>query len=58
MQTKKMAEEYVKILTGHGNKAEKRKIITRAIMEEQIKFLNTVKDKWGEDFYFEIVGKC
>lgn len=58
MQTKKIAEEYVKILLGTGNKAEKRKIIIRAIQEDQVKFLKTCKERWGEDFYSEIVADC
>lgn len=58
MQTKKIAEEYVKILLGRDLKNEKRKIIVRAIMEEQVKFLDTVKQKWGNDFYSEIVADC
>lgn len=58
MQTKKLAEEYVQVLIGKGNKPYKREIIVRAIMENQIKFLNTVKTKWGDDFYSEIVADC
>ena len=58
MQSKKVAEEYVKYLVGTGHKNEKRKIIMRAIMEEQIKFLETCKQKWGDDFYSEIVADC
>lgn len=58
MQTKKIAEEYAKILLGRDLKNEKRKIIVRAIMEEQVKFLDTVKQKWGNDFYSEIVADC
>lgn len=58
MQTKKIAEEYVKILLGRDLKNEKRKIIVRAIMEEQVKFLDTVKQRWGNDFYSEIVADC
>jgi hypothetical protein len=57
-KSKKIAQEYVKILVGTGNKFEKRKIIVRAIMENQIKFLNTCKEKWGDDFYSEIVPNC
>jgi len=58
MQKKKIAEEYVKILTGHGNITEKRKIIIRAILEDQKKFLITCKQKWGKQFYSEIVADC
>lgn len=58
MQKKKVAEKYVKILTGTGNKFEKRKIIIRAIMEDQLKFLKTCKEKWGDEFYSEIVADC
>ena len=58
MQTKKLAEQYVGVLIGKDNKLEKRKIIIRAIMEDQIKFLNTIKLKWGDDFYSEIVADC
>jgi len=57
MQTKKTAE-IVGILTGKGDKSEKRKIIIRAIMENQVKFLETVKKKWGNEFYSEIVADC
>ena len=58
MQTKKIAEQYVGILSGRGDKSEKRKIIVRAIMEDQVKFLKTVKEKWGDSFYSEIVADC
>lgn len=58
MQTKKTAEQYVGILIGKDNKLEKRKIIVRAIMEDQVKFLKTVKEKWGDSFYSEIVADC
>jgi hypothetical protein len=58
MNSKKIAEEYVKILTGHGNKIEKRKIVMRAIMEDQLKFLAVCKEKWGDEFYSEIVPNC
>lgn len=57
MQTKKTAE-IVAALTSKGDKSEKRKIIVRAIMEDQIKFLKTVKQKWGDEFYSEIVADC
>ena len=57
-KSNKEAEEYVKMLMGSGNKNEKRKIIIRAIMEEQVKFLDTCKQKWGDDFYSEIVADC
>lgn len=57
MQTKKTSE-IVGVLTGKGDKAEKRKIIVRAIMEDQVKFLKTVKEKWGDSFYSEIVADC
>ena len=57
MQTKKTSEIVV-VLTGKDNKSEKRKIIVRAIMEDQVKFLQTVKKKWGDEFYSEIVADC
>lgn len=57
MQTKKTSE-IVGVLIGKGDKPEKRKIIIRAIMEDQVKFLKTVKQKWGDSFYSEIVADC
>lgn len=57
MQTKKTSE-IVGVLIGKGEKTEKRKIIIRAIMEDQVKFLKTVKQKWGDSFYSEIVADC
>lgn len=57
MQTKKTSE-IVGVLIGKNDKPEKRKIIIRAIMENQVKFLNTVKEKWGDEFYSEIVADC
>jgi len=58
MQKKKIAEDYARILSGHGHVTEKREIIIRAILEEQKKFINTCKQKWGKQFYSEIVADC
>ena len=58
MEAKKINEQYVKILSGMGYKLEKQEFIIRAIMEDQIKFLNACKTKWGEDFYNELMPNC
>lgn len=51
-------KEYVKYLTDFNYKIEKQEIIIRAIMEDQIKFLKACKQKWGDEFYSEIVADC
>ena len=58
MDAKTTAEQIAQILIGNGNKNEKRKIIIRAIKEDQVKFLNTCKERWGEEYYSEIVADC
>ena len=50
--------EYVKYLIDYNYKLEKQKIVIRAIMEDQTKFLKTCKQKWGDEFYSEIVADC
>ena len=57
-KSKKTTEEYARILSSRGNIYEKREIIIHAIEHEQKKFLNTCRERWGDDYYFEIVGEC
>lgn len=57
MSTKDV-EKTVKYLAGNNYLLEKREIIMRAIKEDQIKFLNTCINKWGDDFYHKIVPQC
>lgn len=58
MNNSKMADEYVKILTSKNNKLEKRDILMRAIFENQTNFLIFCKEKWGNEYYSEIVADC
>lgn len=58
MEAKRLSEQYSKILSGAGYKLEKQEFIIRAILEDQIKFLNACKNKWGEDFYNELMPRC
>lgn len=59
MQNKKTdVNDIVKVLIGKNNKLAKQEIIIKAIKEGQIKFLMTCKQKWGDEFYSEIVPDC
>jgi hypothetical protein len=58
MQKRKLIDDYVKILSGKNNIIEKRELVMRAILENQIKFITVCKEKWGKDLYFKIVGEC
>lgn len=58
MQTKNQADKYVQIVMSSGQKIEKQQLLVKAIMEDQIKFLNTCKRTWGDDYYSQIVADC
>jgi hypothetical protein len=53
-----IAEDYARILSGKGHILEKQELVTRAILEDQLKFLKVCKEKWGDDFYSKIVADC
>ena len=50
--------EFVHIVTSKGEKVEKQRLVVRAIMENQKKFLRTCKLVWGPELYSEIVADC
>lgn len=58
MESKKLAEQYAKILSGRGYRIEKRELLVRAIQEDQKKFLRACRERWGDDFYYDIVPLC
>lgn len=58
MENRKLAEQYAKILSGYGNVLEKRQLVIRAIQEDQKKFLKACRERWGDDFYYDIVPSC
>jgi hypothetical protein len=52
------SRDVVNILLSYGHETEKKQIVIRAIMDNQIKILNVCRQKWGEDYYYKIVPEC